>query len=200
MKRNVWRMQMAVGLVVVCFCVGCREQRSPTQQKAPPTQTQKRPDKKAESTTDLPEGWKLDEIAKAAHPSAGAANTCVLAWKIEEDDTLRVEQCLVLCQLEKGRWFLVALFRHPKAEERPEWERSRVHVTPDDPRMRGGWVWHYRSFDKRPSNKEIYESMDEFRWRLGADDGFKLLSAKVCTSTWEAAIQEKPTRFFSKEK
>ncbi len=153
---------------------------------------------KVESKTDLPEGWKLDEIASAAKSVADL--TYVLAWKIEEDDRpLRVENCLVLCQLEKGRWSLMALFRHPK-DEKPEWEQSRVHVTPEDPRRRGGYVWLSRTFDKRPSNKEVYDFMDEFRWRLGADEGFKLLGGKVCADTWEAVIKEKPTRLFPKEK
>lgn len=152
----------------------------------------------------LPKGWRIEEIAKAAHPSAVPKNTHVLVWKQNEDDRpLLVEECLVLCRFPErngqNSWFLVSLYRHPRTKASNDWTLSMVHNGPGfNGWPQGGWEYHYRGFDKRPTSKEIYDFMDEIRWRLAAHDGFMLLGGAVCKTTWETVVREKPTRDLKK--
>jgi len=151
----------------------------------------------------LPKGWRIEEIAKAAHPSAIPTNTHVLAWKrIEDERPLLVEKCLVLCRFPEDNghdsWFLVSLYRHPRIRSSKDWRRSMVHMMGLNGWPQGAWVFHNHGYEKRPSNKEIYGFMDEFRWRLAADKGFKLLGGAVCKTTWETVVKERPTRDFQK--
>jgi hypothetical protein len=154
----------------------------------------------------LPKGWRIEEIAQAAHPLCVPRDTHVLAWKsVEDERPLRIDECLVLCCLKKdGReesWHLVSLYRHPRDGEGAKWEVEIVHMGPGYKGFEmGAWVWHSERFANRPSNKEIYAfmDMDEFRWHLGADRGFKLLGGAICGDTWKAVVKETPTRDFPK--
>lgn len=148
----------------------------------------------------LPKGWRIEEIAKAALPSAHPKNTHVLVWKrIEDERPLLVESCLVVCRISedsrRDRWFLVSLYRHPR-EPSKDWTVSWVRFN----RGANGCieVVHRRGYKNRPSNKEIYGFMDEIGWCFGADDGFKLLGGAVYKTTWETVVKEKPTRDFKK--
>lgn len=148
----------------------------------------------------FPKDWSLEEIAKAAHPSAVPGATHVLAWKcIEDDRPWRVEDCLVVCRLNEVDWYLANVARNLGIKGREKWELVMVHMGPGykgDPF--GRWVMHIERYDKRPSNKDIYDFMDEHYWRLGAENGSKLVGGAVCKTTWEAVVKEKPTRDFKK--
>ena len=144
----------------------------------------------------FPKARAIEEIAKAADPSATPGNTHVLAWKIIEDNRpFRVEYCLVLCRLKerekKDVWLLASLARN---EASKQWSIASLHWLAAD--RRGGWIWHYKRFDKRPTNKDIYQFMEEHKWHLGADPGWRLLGGAVCKRTWHAIVNEKPTRDF----
>jgi hypothetical protein len=147
----------------------------------------------------LPKDWSTDDIAKAAHPSAVPGATHVLAWKCTQDDRpLLVEECLVLCHLGENNWQLVSLYRHPNNKDEGQWQESMIHFGPSKDDPTGHDEWHREKYAKRPSNKDVYDFMDKFKWHLGADEGWKLLGGAVCKTTWQAVLKEKPTRDFGK--
>ena len=145
----------------------------------------------------LPKGWRIEKIAKAAHPSALPRSTHVLAWtRMQDDRPLHAEGCLVLCRLPDGssrdRWLLVHLVRVAKKEQWSGWKVTTVY------RTNGETVVCRRGYKNRLSNKEIYGFADKVRWCFGAHEGFKLLGGAVCKNTWETVVKEKPTRAFKK--
>src|SRR5262245_1512665 len=81
------------------------------------------PERQYES--EIPSGWKLEEIAKAASPYDKPIHTYVLAWKITEikNSPLSVsEECLVLTHRRTKRngeapWVLAVLVRSPRGED-----------------------------------------------------------------------------------
>jgi hypothetical protein len=150
---------------------------------------------------ELPTAWKLDEIKKAVLPSDPDCRAYVLAWKVVEDERpLRVESCLVLTVHPKDDgsawWTLTHLYRHPLAPK-PEWEQSMVHVFDE---CGGTWIIHRTTFDKQPTNKEIYGALgsDDVDWSFDRDKGWKRLGCRVCEKNWREAVGEKPTKFFHK--
>lgn len=154
----------------------------------------------------FPKDWSIEEIGKSVNLSAVADATHVLAWKrFGGDGPLVVEYCLVLCRLDEDDWRLASLHRSPDIKESGQWELVMVHMGPGYKGFPiGAWVWHIKRFEKRPSNKDIYDFMDEHDWHLGSDDDLdlgvdddsKLLGGAVCKRTWEAVLKEKPTRDF----
>jgi hypothetical protein len=154
---------------------------------------------------EVPRSWSRKEIHEAALPPASGA-AYVLAWQIVEDERpLRVESCLVLTltKNEKGKqvWCLTHLYRHP-AEEKPRWRLSMSHLTgaKGTKYWPGLWLWHYKQFNSRPSNKEVYAALspEEVNWSFTLDTGWRYVSCGVCEKTWQAALGEKPTRFFGR--
>lgn len=156
----------------------------------------------------LPAGWKLTEIEKEMPPYGADGKVYVLAWKIAEDDRpLRVESCLVLKVLpdesEEGRWCLAHLYRHPLAKE-PKWELSMTHVTgePGTKYFPGLDIMHVERFKAKPNNKTIYGALDFelVNWKFELENDWKLVGCGVCEDAWQAAIGERPTKFFGAAK
>ena len=156
----------------------------------------------------LPSSWKLAEIEKEMPPYGADGKIYVLAWTIKEDDRpLRVESCLVLKVLpdesEQGRWCLAHLYRHPLAKE-PKWELSMTHVTgePGTKYFPGLDIHHVERLKARPNNKAIYAALgfEEVNWKFALEDDWKLVGCGVCEDAWQAAIGEKPTKFFGAAK
>jgi hypothetical protein len=153
---------------------------------------------------ELPRSWNLEDIARKTPPYGAKGRVYVLAWKIMEDDRpLRVESCLVLKVLdeEKGhrRWHLVHLCRHP-TEKKPEWELSMIHVSggKGTKYYPGLWIFHSKMLKDRPGNKDIYAALgdEDVGWSFGQEKGWRFVSCGVCEKTWQAAVGERPTRFF----
>jgi hypothetical protein len=190
-------------LPVVLLALGCTGE-APEPTAAPGNDKPALEDIVIEKDT-LPEGWRLGDIARAAHPSAVPATTHVLLWKRKVDDRpLLLEECLVLADLsETGgpeRWILSRVFRHPNGKERG-WQLAFSHMGPGYKGFpQGAWVMHFETFTKKPSNKEVYHFMDEHMWDFWVDSGWKVLDAQVCKRTWEKVLKEKPTRDFSSGK
>jgi hypothetical protein len=159
------------------------------------------PSTKMRQTSELPEGWRLEDIDKAIPPYRVRGTTFVLAWKIVEDDRpLCAEQCLVLKHMEetdrKERWVLASVYRHPKL--RNVWELSMLATAPDPLFREPSEIWHYQYLVRRPTNKDVYNFMDDVNWKLDADKGYRLVDGRVCQRAWEAGVGEKPTRSFRK--
>jgi hypothetical protein len=155
---------------------------------------------------ELPRAWSFDEIAKQTPPYGAEGRVYVLAWEVIEDDRpLRVESCLVLKVLDKesdyGRWCLAHLYRHPH-EKKPEWRLSMTHVSgkKGTKYYPGLDLMHAKRFKTRPGNKELYAalSFEDVNWRFELDAGWKFVSCCLCEKSWEAAIGERPTRFFGR--
>ncbi|MBX9623949.1 MAG: hypothetical protein K2X82_09090 [Gemmataceae bacterium] len=153
-------------------------------------------------SAELPRGWDLKEIEEATPPYGAAGTVHVLAWLVQVDDRpLRVETCLVLKDLgresEHGRWCLAHLYRHPLGEDNTwrlplPWVSPPPPLGPEEPVA----ISHAKRFKTRPKNKDVYTSLGDLRWRFNVDKGWKLVSCAVCERNWEAAVGEKPTRFF----
>jgi hypothetical protein len=148
---------------------------------------------------ELPTSWRLDEIRKAASADPDC-RAYVLAWKAVQDERpLRVETCLVLTvhSNDDGSpyWRLSHLYRHPLAKK-PEWELSMTHVFD---RNGGLWFIHCAAL-RKPSNKEIYASLDfaNANWSFAHEKGWEVLDCRVCEKTWRQVVGEKPTKFFPK--
>jgi hypothetical protein len=125
----------------------------------------------------LPPGWRIEEIARGAHPFATPEDTHVLAWQRHET----VERCLVLCQIRtghRGYWALALVFRSADG-----WE---VAMVPKDDDEKDTWARHCQCSERCPSNKDIYDFI--------AKVGFDLRDAMVCRLTWQAIVGEAPTR------
>jgi hypothetical protein len=215
-KITAWKREFAVKksllLVTLLLSFGCAEKAdearparvAATAAIADPKHSI--PDEKALAKNTLPKGWKLEEIAKAALPGATSGSTYVLAWKqIGDERPVLVDYCLVVTHIPdycgRERWDVVSVARNPGVPKNGEWEMVLVHYGPGYKGFpQGAWVHHYKCFDDRPTNKEVYQFADEFGWKFDADSGFKLLDARVCKETWEAVLKEKPTRNFPKTK
>jgi hypothetical protein len=169
---------------------------------------------------DLPPGWRLYEIARVTPPYEVPNTVHVLAWQIAEDGrSLYEERCLLLCRPRfddgseavdrfgpgyKGdrsrpgrgasRWYLVALFRHPREKGWQQWHFGPGYKGWDT----GADVFAFEVFDRRPTNADVYAFTEEHRWRFHVDQGWRLVASKVCVRTWEAVLKQKPTRFFLK--
>jgi hypothetical protein len=154
---------------------------------------------KVEDVSELPDGWRLDEIDKAMPPYSAGGTTYVLAWKIVEDDRpLRVEECLALKHLpDTGRsdhWVLASLYRHPTL--RHHWEVSVLTAAPDLSFKERQQLRQSQDFFGRPNNQQVYAFMDDAHWNLGAKPDFRLVDGRVCERAWQAGVGEKPTKFF----
>jgi hypothetical protein len=157
------------------------------------------PSPKVEEESELPEGWRLDEIDKAMPPYSAGGTTYVLAWKIVEDDRpLRVEQCIALKHINEtgggDQWVLASLYRHPKL--RNLWEVATLAAAPDPAFKERTEIRQRQFFLARPNNREVYATMDDWRWNLGADadKDFKLVAGRVCERAWQAGVGQKPTK------
>ncbi len=153
------------------------------------------------SDNELPRAWDLAEIERATPPYGAGGTVYVLAWKVEEDNRpLRVETCLVLKDLgednEHGRWCLAHLYRHPLDKDRtwqcPFWVSPPPPFGPEKPAT----IDYAKRFKTKPKNKDIYESLKDVQWQFALEKDWKLVGCAVSERTWEAAIGEKPTRFF----
>jgi hypothetical protein len=162
-----------------------------------------------ESQPGLPRGWSRTEIAKEMPPYGADGKVYVLAWKIVEDERpLRVESCLVLKVLpdesEEGRWCLAQLYRHPNSKK-PEWQLSSTHYSGGEPGTKyfpGLDILHVERFKNKPSNKTIYAALgfEQANWKFELEKDWKLVGCGVCEDAWQAALGEKPTKFFGPEK
>jgi hypothetical protein len=163
---------------------------------------EQRPDEMLRAAACLPEGWRLEEIARAALPPACPGATYVLAYKrIANDRPVRVDYCLVLTHLPDDggeRWDLIRLARNPgdRDARRAEWHRVEVHYMPYQGWPEGAWVWHMECFPKRPSSQAVYRFADLCGWKFTVDGDWRLLDAKVCEDTWRAIFGEGPSRDF----
>lgn len=155
---------------------------------------------------EVPRDWSLEEIAKDTPPFGSDGRVYVLVWKVEEDDRpVRVESCLVLKVLDDKRgYYLTHLWRRATAEK-PEWRESMTHVTEmteinGTKRPWGRWLFHSKSFEHRPSNKDIYAALSfkEVNWSFELERGWRYVRCGVCEKSWEEAIGEKPIRFFGR--
>ena len=159
-------------------------------------------------SSDLPRSWKLKEIEKDTPPYGAEGKIYVLAWKIIEDERpLRVESCLVLKVLpeedERGRWCLAQLYRHPLSKD-SQWHLSMAHLSGErgTKYFPGLEVLHAKRFKSRPDNKAIYGSLslEDVGWTFDLDKEWKFVGCGVCEDAWQAAIGEKPTKFFATAK
>jgi hypothetical protein len=187
MKKTLLCMTMIIG------ATSCTRTPIPS----PSVQIQATGEKPEETVIDdgaFPSDWSIGEIAKAAHPLAVPSNSHILAWKRKEDNRrLLDEQCLVLCRISisDNVWYLSSLYRHPDGNGNADWQKSIWHIGPSDDDPIGHWEVHCKSYDKRPTNKDIYDFIDRYRWRVGVDNGWT-----VCKTTWETVLNEKPIRDF----
>ena len=62
----------------------------------------------------------------------------------------------------------------------------------------GEWKVSVKLFKNAPTNKEIYDCLNEIQWTFVLEDGVSFVGCGVCEKNWEAAIHEKPSRFFHK--
>lgn len=155
----------------------------------------------------LPPGWKLSEIEKATPPYGVEGKLDVLAWQIREDDRpLRVECCLVLKVLpeerKEGRWYLAQLYRHPHLDD-AKWQLGIVHAHgPAERPFPGRDIHHIKRFKERPNNKAVYDSLgfEGVHWQFELEEGWSYVGCSVCEEVWQAALGEKPTRFFGAAK
>jgi hypothetical protein len=159
---------------------------------------------KDSSPNEVPRSWDIKEIEKAAPPfgDVDGARIFVLAWQVREDDRpLRVESCLVLKDLgresEAGRWCLSHLYRHPLGKQKT-WQLAPIWVSPPPPLgpEKPVVINHFKRLKNKPTNKEIYGTTKEIQWKFSLDEGWNWVSCSVCEKSWEAAIGEKPTRYF----
>jgi hypothetical protein len=153
----------------------------------------------------LPDGWRLEDIAKATPSFDDPAHVYVLAWQMTTNDKSNyIDECLVLCEssteVGKNRWHLEHLIRDPSDKKGGEWMVSMYHraIFGSDGRLWGEWVDAIEAYDKAPSNKEIYAFTDKHYWSFRAEYGYKLIATKVCEKAWELVVKEKPARFFLK--
>jgi hypothetical protein len=130
---------------------------------------------------ELPDGWRLDEIDQATPPNGVRGTTYVLAWKIVEDERpLRVEECIVMKQLQEsdrgGGWVLADLYRHPTLKN--EWRVATLTTSPDPTFKEPTEVRRWEIYEGRPNNKQVYAFLETVKWRLAADEGWKLVDGK----------------------
>jgi hypothetical protein len=169
-----------------------------------PVRPDRTPDE-VKRSLELPRTWELGEIADATPPYKTEGKVYVLAWQVREDDRpLRVESCLVLKVLEEprehGHWSLAHLYRHPFGRDNvwtlpPLWVSPPPPLGPAEPVA----IDHMKRFKSRPTNKDIYDSLKDVQWRFDLEPGWRWVGCAVCERNWEAAIDEKPTRFFGKK-
>jgi hypothetical protein len=156
----------------------------------------------------LPEGWRLDDISEAEPAEPGqtpvfeAQGAYVLAWKISQEERpgSPLEECLLLKRFAKPdgeqRWVLAAVVRKPPQEKwRVRYVLAMMPRKVDMPSVCTS-VYYRRTYQKCPTNGELYAFMDEFDWRLEPPKGWWLLRGQVCRDTWRDVIGEEPTRFF----
>jgi hypothetical protein len=75
------------------------------------------------------------------------------------------------------------------------WTLIHWHVAGAKPEP-GIWKSSAKWFDRRPSNKEVYSSLEEVFWSFGLEKGSTFVSCAVCENNWREAIRESPSRFF----
>jgi hypothetical protein len=152
-------------------------------------------------TKEIPNKWRIEDIADAAPPRSDEGPTHVLAWKILEDKRpLRIEYCLVVKQLKKPtdkqeKWVLASLVRNPVKGK--AWNFVTIWISPDPEFKNPPFIMHVQKYQDQPKNKEIHKFMDTFDWKLGAEGDWKLIDGGV-TAAWEMVIREKPTRSFKR--
>ncbi len=160
----------------------------------------------ADASSQLPSGWRLEDISRAVPAPDGPANqpvdgkVAVLAWKICQDARpFTTEQALVLKEFSRPGteplWVIASVYQ-PVAGI---WEISEIrYMMPSRGDSPGycRWVRHCKTLGTRPRNKEIYDFMDEFKWILGSEEGWRLLGGQVCSETWRNVVGEAPTRTF----
>jgi hypothetical protein len=150
---------------------------------------------------ELPRSWSMEHIAKQAPPIETKEPVYVLAWKVMEDDRpMRVESCLVLKVLENNkRYCLAHLWRNP-TDRNSRWDLRWTHVSglKGTKYYPGLWLMHAKTFEKKPSNKELYAALspEEVDWPFELEKGWNYVGCGVCEESWKEAIGEKPTRFF----
>jgi hypothetical protein len=150
--------------------------------------------------SDLPDGWRLQDIHEAMPPNNPGGKTYVLAWKIEEDERpLRLEHCLALKHTEEpggDRWVIACLYRQPTL--RNLWQVAVRAAAPDMAFPERAELRQTEYFTSRPTNQQVYDFIDFVHWTFGADEDWKLIDGRVCEQTWTSAVGEKPTRDFAK--
>jgi hypothetical protein len=154
------------------------------------------------NSSELPRSWNVKQIEKEA-PNGGAGRFYVLAWYASEwtytGKKYRADKCLVVRVLDKsesGRWQLCGLYRCD-SEGDFRWSLSMHHATGGEAGPTGMWYWHHKQFKTRPANKDIYDALSRtVLWRFQRDE--HCVGCGVCEKNWEAAIGERPTRFFPK--
>lgn len=128
------------------------------------------------------------EIVRDLHPD-GLRQAHVLAFKSQVDDRpLRVESALVAVELGRGRWELWHVARNPGADaKRSVW--SPYSITDSTQR---GW----KSFDHRPTEKEVDAFLGLSCWTFGAEPPFRLVGGEVFKAGWKAALGFEPGHSF----
>jgi hypothetical protein len=176
-----WRLAPVVLLIGTMIAA---EEQAPNASDRPPNE--------------LPNGWSERDIRDAclAHRKG---NVFVLAWKtLEGDGNIRVETFLALTIFEEGnearRWCLEHRRREPAAKN-PIWELLYWHETGAKPSV-GRWRMSHKDFDRTPTNKDIYASLEDIRWTFALVKGVKYINCGICEKNWHAALRERPVRFF----
>jgi hypothetical protein len=144
----------------------------------------------------FPQEWDVSDIENATPPNV-AGRVYILAWKIRQNRTFRVDTCLVLKVLDKddghGKWVVAHLCRHPSWDD-PSWHLAMVHATR---KMGGGQILPgIIRLQKPPDNGAIYAASEEINWSFIVEDGWEIIRFSVCKRSWENAIGEKPSLDF----
>jgi len=174
----------------------------------------------------LPKGWRIEEIAKAIHPSAVPENTHVLACNGND--------CLVLCLLEEDNghesWLLAKL--RWWTDESSRWEVSMFFIGPEyrlphrlafPPRFSPSVLRRFHDFGidlfsicarlPDPAGLALSGALEGgacvwyfhcFNKRPSSKEICDFmdeiqLDGAICKATWEAVVKEKPTRGFQRK-
>jgi len=185
---------MRVSLFVVGLCLAVT-----VCGKAPLADTPKQ--KPMNSTKELPKDWVRADIVDAMPPRSDDGPTHILAWKsLKDDRPWQVEYCLALKHLQnptknREKWVLASLIRAPRQGK--EWNFVTIWISPDPDFKNPPFITHVQRYQERPTNADINAFMDEYRWTLGAGDGWMLIDGGICEA-WEKVIGEKPNRPFKR--
>lgn len=192
----------ATGLLTL-LVIGCH-----TQEDLPPAKVQpvvgspaKCMQAAAKTEDRIPTDWNLRSIYAAARKRQ--EHSWLLAWKIEtwEGSSSRLESCVVLTQEEddQGRdcWMIHELYRHRDAQE-PDWIHGEIHFGATEREPYGHLELTFRKFNRVPRNRDIYSFLSHVGWQFGSTRPEMLLDGAVCSTAWQQAVGERPTKFFVK--
>jgi len=136
--------------------------------------------------TGPPPDWKLSEIIDEVYGIKNASGH-ILAWKTQEDERpLYVESLIAVIEIDKTRYLLAHLFRHPR-ERNSRWRESVI----TDVAYVGS-----RSFSHPPTQMELLSFLEDTWWSFTEEPGWKILDVGLDAEKWKNLTgQELPQEF-----